>query len=351
MASHYTKLGDALLKNHRFCVAPMMDWTDRHARYLYRLMTKRTLLYTEMVTTGAILHGDRHMHLRFDPLEQPIALQLGGSSAADLATCARIGEDWGYSEINLNCGCPSDRVQEGAFGACLMKQPELMADLVAAMEAAVAIPVTVKTRIGVDDIDSYDALAALTEKLQLAGVDGLILHARKAWLTGLSPAENRTVPPLDYPAVYRIKSDFPELPVIINGGIDTLDQAKKHLDKVDGVMMGRAAYKNPWQLSEVDHQLFGDNPSPLDRRQLLESFYPYMETELSAGTRLSAMSRHLLGLYQGVPGGRRFRRIISEGAHVPGAGIEVLEAATAHLHRVAEAAEPKINLTLEEQQA
>lgn len=317
--------------SRRFCVAPMMDWTDRHARYLYRLLSRHTLLYTEMVTTGAILYGDRDSHLRFNPEEQPLALQLGGSNVKDLAQCARIGENWGYSEINLNCGCPSDRVQEGAFGACLMKQPQHMAELVIAMKEATSLPVTVKTRIGVDDQDSYEELLELTRLLVAAGVDALILHARKAWLTGLSPAENRTVPPLHYETVYRIKSEFPDLEIIINGGIDNLDQAQSQLKHVDGVMMGRAAYKNPWQLAQVDERIFNSHPFTLDRRQVLESYYPYIESELKAGTKLSAISRHLLGLYQGVPGGRRFRRIISERAHGPGAGIEVIEAAIAHL--------------------
>lgn len=307
-----------------------MDWTDRHARYLYRLLSRRTLLYTEMVTTGAILYGDRLAHLRFNPEEQPLALQLGGSNGDDLAQCARIGEDWGYSEINLNCGCPSDRVQNGAFGACLMKQPEQLAELVAAMKSATSLPVTVKTRIGVDDQDSYEELLMLTKLLVGAGVDALILHARKAWLTGLSPAENRTVPPLDYRTVYRIKNEFPNLEVVINGGIDTLDQAQRQLEHVDGVMMGRAAYKNPWQLSQVDELIFNQPPFALDRRQVLKSYYPYIESELKAGTKLSAISRHLLGLYSGVPGGRRFRRVISERAHQPGAGVEVIEAAIEH---------------------
>ena len=309
----------------------MMDWTDRHARYLYRLMTRHTLLYTEMVTTGAILHGDRQSHLGFDVAEQPLALQLGGSHAGDLARCARIGETWGYREINLNCGCPSDRVQEGAFGACLMKQPDLMADLVRAMKAAVNIPVTVKTRIGVDDQDSASALIELTGKLIDAGVDALILHARKAWLTGLSPAQNRTIPALDYPRVYRIKQLFPELEVVINGGIESVDQAASHLQQVDGVMMGRAAYKNPWQLSRVDQRLFGTAEFGATRRDVLEDYFPYVEAQLNAGTRLAAISRHLLGLYQGVPGARQFRRMISERAHRPDAGLDVLLEAVAHL--------------------
>lgn len=346
MALHYTKLGAAVLKNHRFCVAPMMDWTDRHARYLYRLLTRHTLLYTEMVTTGAILFGDRRAHLDFNTKEQPLALQLGGSDASDLASCAKIAEEWGYTEINLNCGCPSDRVQDGAFGACLMKNPQHMANLVAAMKAATSLPVTVKTRIGVDENDSFEELLKLTEMLVSAGVDGLILHARKAWLTGLSPAENRTIPPLNYTTVYQVKHAFPALDVVINGGIDTLADAKQQLEHVDGVMMGRSAYKNPWQLSEVDELLFDEPSFGLNRRQVLESYYPYIESELRSGTKLSAITRHILGLYLGVPGGRRFRRIISERAHQPGAGLEVIEAAVEHFGASEDAYSPLIAETI-----
>ncbi len=305
----------------------MMDWTARHARLCYRLMSRHTRLYTEMVTTGAILHGDRSRHLRFDAREQPLALQLGGSQRADVVKCAVLGQAWGYDEINLNCGCPSDRVQEGAFGACLMRKPDLIADLVKAMKDAVDIPVTVKTRIGVDELDSYEHLVDLVSTLVEAGVDALILHARKALLTGLSPAQNRSIPPLDYARVYRIKQDFPNLPLIINGGIDTLEQTQQHLAQVDGVMMGRAAYQNPWQLSQVDPLLFGQAAPVQSRAELMRAYYPYIEAELHAGTRLNAITRHLLGLFQGERGARRYRRIISERAHRLGAGLEVLDAA------------------------
>ncbi len=325
-----TPTTDPLILHRRFSVAPMMDWTDRHARYFYRLMTRQTLLYTEMVTTGAILYGHRPSHLEFNACEHPVALQLGGSKAEHLAQCALIGQEWGYDEINLNCGCPSDRVQEGAFGVCLMKTPDLIAELVCAMKSSVHIPVTVKSRIGVDDIDSYDQLAELTEKLIGAGVDALIVHARKAWLHGLSPKENREIPPLDYARVFRLKGDFPDLQIILNGGIETIEQAREYLKRVDGVMMGRAAYKNPWQLTKVDNQLFAQDQTEFTREQILEKFILYMEFELDKGTRLSAMTRHILGLYQGFPGGRRFRRVLSEQAHKPGAGIDVVRNACEH---------------------
>lgn len=310
--------------DRRLAVAPMLDWTDRHCRYFLRLITRRTLLYSEMVTTGALIHGDVPRHLRYDPAEHPLALQLGGSDPADLAHCARLGADWGYDEINLNCGCPSDRVQQGRFGACLMAEPGLVADCVAAMKAAVTVPVTVKSRIGVDYQDSYEALADFTGAVAAAGADALIVHARKAWLQGLSPRENREVPPLRYDYVARLKSDFPGLTIAINGGVRTLEAALGLLEGLDGVMIGRAAYEDPWMLAAADRLIYGgDAPEP-DRHAVLDAFLPYAERQLALGVPLAAMSRHLLGLFHARPGARAWRRAISEHAHRPGAGIEVL---------------------------
>jgi tRNA-dihydrouridine synthase A len=305
----------------------MLDWTDRHCRYFLRLITRHTLLYTEMVTTGALIHGDRERHLGFDPAEHPLALQLGGSSPADLAACARMAEDRGYDEVNLNVGCPSDRVQNGRFGACLMAEPILVAECVAAMKEAVAVPVTVKTRIGIDHRDSYEDLTGFVAAVTAAGCDALIVHARKAWLQGLSPRENREVPPLRYDVVERLKDDFPALPIAINGGVTTLAQAGALLTRLDGVMIGREAYQNPWVLAGADRVIFGDsNPSP-SSHGVLEAYIPYVEQNLSAGIPLNAMTRHILGLFQGRPGARAWRRHLSESAHLPGAGIEVLRAA------------------------
>jgi tRNA-dihydrouridine synthase A len=307
----------------------MMDWTDRHYRYFARLLSRQTLLYTEMVTTGALIHGDRARFLRYDPAEHPVALQLGGSDPADLALCARMGADWGYDEINLNVGCPSDRVQNGRFGACLMAEPVLVAECIAAMKTAVAVPVTVKCRIGIDDRDSYAELVAFTQQVAAAGCDALIAHARKAWLQGLSPRENREVPPLRWDWVIRLKQDFPTLPVVLNGGVTRLDQAEQLLGEVDGVMIGREAYQNPWLLADVDRRLFG-TPNPCASPQrAVDAFKPYVERELAAGVPLASMTRHLLGLFHGCPGAKAWRRTLSERAHRPGAGIEVLEAAAA----------------------
>jgi tRNA-dihydrouridine synthase A len=307
----------------------MMDWTDRHYRYFARLLSRQTLLYTEMVTTGALIHGDRARFLRYDPAEHPVALQLGGSDPADLALCARMGADWGYDEINLNVGCPSDRVQNGRFGACLMAEPVLVAECIAAMKTAVAVPVTVKCRIGIDDRDSYAELVAFTQQVAAAGCDALIAHARKAWLQGLSPRENREVPPLRWDWVIRLKQDFPTLPVVLNGGVTRLDQADQLLGEVDGVMIGREAYQNPWLLADVDRRLFG-TPNPCASPQrAVDAFKPYVERELAAGVPLASMTRHLLGLFHGRPGAKAWRRTLSERAHRPGAGIEVLEAAAA----------------------
>jgi tRNA-dihydrouridine synthase A len=314
---------------HRFSVAPMMDWTDRHCRVVHRLLSRKALLYTEMVTTGAIIHGDRKRLLGFDESEHPVALQLGGSDPADLATSARIGEEVGYDEINLNVGCPSDRVKDGRFGACLMAEPELVASCVDAMKRAVKIPVTVKCRIGIDDQDPEVALDTLARAVVAAGVDALIVHARKAWLNGLSPKENRDIPPLDYGRVYRLKAALPDVPVIINGGIANVEDAKRHLEHVDGVMLGRAAYQEPWRLLSVDSELFGTAPRYATMKDALAALEPYIARELAQGTRLHAITRHLVGAYHAVPGARAFRRHLAEQGVKPGAGIEVLREAVA----------------------
>ncbi len=322
--------------DRRFSVAPMMDWTDRHCRYFHRLLTKQTLLYTEMVTTGAILHGDAKRFLAFDNAEHPLALQLGGSDPSDLAKCARLAEEKGYDEVNLNCGCPSDRVQNGAFGACLMLEPDLVADLVKAMLDATSLDVTVKCRIGVDDQDDYAGLQNFTEQLSNAGCKTLIVHARKAWLKGLSPKQNREVPPLDYERVYALKRDFPDLEIILNGGIESLADTKHHLNNLDGVMMGRAAYQNPWLLADVDKAIFASQAAVDSRLDVIEQLTPYIENELSSGVRLASICRHILGLFQGMPGAKRFRRILSEQAHKPGAGTEVLQDAVSHFNQASE---------------
>ena len=309
----------------KFSIAPMMDWTDTHCRVLHRSLTRRALLYTEMVTADAILNGDRRRLLGFEACEHPVALQLGGSEPRALAEAARIAEDFGYDEINLNVGCPSDRVQSGRFGACLMKEPELVADCMAAMRQAVALPVTVKCRIGVDDQDPEAALRGLIACCADAGVTCFAVHARKAWLKGLSPKENREVPPLDYDLVYRIKRENPGLTIIINGGIQTLDEGERHLAHVDGVMLGRAAYQNPAMLAEIDSRFFGDAPRSLDAA--LMEFCLYVERKLKDGVKLSSMTRHMLGLFHGQPGARAFRRHLSEHAVRDGAGIEVLREA------------------------
>jgi tRNA-dihydrouridine synthase A len=286
----------------------MMDWTDRHCRFFHRLLTRRALLYSEMITTGAVIHGDRARLLASDPAEQPVALQLGGCDPRALAQCAAIGEGFGFSEINLNVGCPSDRVQEGRFGACLMGEPALVGDCVAAMKARVRVPVTVKCRIGIDEQDPEQALDALTAAVERAGVDALIVHARKAWLKGLSPRENRDLPPLDYDRVYRLKGAHARLPVVLNGGVASVEAAAEHLQHVDGVMMGRAAYQEPWRLLAVDTQVFGV-PAPFsDLKAAALALIPYIERELARGVRLHAITRHVLGLFRGVPGARAFRR-------------------------------------------
>ena len=315
--------------NRRFSVAPMMEWTDRHCRYFHRLLTRCALLYTEMLTTGAVLHGDRSRLLRYDIAEHPLALQLGGADPVALAACARIGADLGFDEINLNAGCPSDRVQDGRFGACLMAEPALVGDCVAAMKAAVAVPVTVKCRLGVDEQDPEQALEIFAHNVEQAGADALIVHARKAWLKGLSPKENREIPPLDHARVYRLKAAHPQLRIVLNGGIGGLEDALAHLGHVDGVMMGRAAYQEPWRLLAVDPLIFGEHARFAFCKDAAASLVPYIERELAAGTRLHAITRHLHGLFRAVPGARAFRRALASAAGNPQAGPEVLAAALA----------------------
>ena len=305
----------------------MMEWTDRHCRFFHRLLTRRALLYTEMITTGAVLHGDRMRLLAFDPAEHPVALQLGGAEPRELAQCARIAEDFGFDEVNLNVGCPSDRVQSGRFGACLMREPSLVGDCVAAMRAAVRIPVTVKCRLGVDEQDEYADLERFVERVRSAGCTVFVVHARKAWLEGLSPKENREVPPLNYERVYRLKREFPELTIVINGGLSSVADVKEHLRHVDGAMLGRTAYHEPYRLAEVEHEIFG-TPLP-DRDEVLARMRPYIEAHLARGDRLQHISRHILGLYQGLPGARAYRRVLSERAHRADAGYEVIEQALA----------------------
>jgi tRNA-dihydrouridine synthase A len=315
-------------KDHwHLSVAPMMDWTDRHERFFLRLISKRALLYTEMITTGAILKGDRDRLLAFHPAEHPVALQLGGSDPQALAECARIGADLGYDEINLNVGCPSDRVQTGRFGACLMLEPELVRDGIAAMRESVSIPVTVKHRIGVDDRDSYDDLCRFVSVVAESGCTVFTVHARKAWLSGLSPKQNREIPPLSYETVYRLKRDFPQFTIVLNGGVRALDEAEEELRQVDGVMIGRAAYETPYMLAEADRRIFGEQRPVLSRREIVEAFIPYVRGELAAGTHLRHMTRHILGLFQGLPGARAWRRTLTEGAVKAGAGLEVIQAA------------------------
>lgn len=303
-----------------------MDWTDRHCRALHRMLSARALLYTEMVTTGAVLHGDRERLLGFDDFEKPVALQLGGSDPDDLAASARIGEDLGYSEINLNVGCPSDRVQSGRFGACLMREPRLVAECMAAIRTAVSIPATVKCRIGVDDQEPEESLFTLVDYCAAAGVTTFIVHARKAWLQGLSPKENRDIPPLDYGLVYRLKRARPDLTIVINGGIGSLDEVEAHLQHVDGAMLGRAAYHEPSLLGQVDRLVFGEAVEDVSPFEAVERYIPYVEQQLARGVHLAAMTRHMLGLFHGLPGARSWRRILTVEGVKPGAGVEVIEA-------------------------
>ena len=309
--------------DRRISVAPMMDWTDRHCRYFHRLIAPDILLYTEMVTTPAIIHGERERLLGFSEKEKPLALQLGGSYPDALARCAEVGEQWGYDEINLNCGCPSDRVQEGSFGACLMAEPQLVADCVAAMQRAVSIPVTVKSRIGIDDFDHYDFLKNFVETVAAAGCGIFIIHARKAILKGLSPKENRTVPPLVYDYAYRIKQEFPPLRIIINGGIKTTAEVREHLQHVDGVMIGREAYQNPWWLHELQNEIL-QKPTPFSPKDIVHAMLPYVHEQLAQGVRLNAITKHMLGLFQGIPGARAWRRIMAEEAVKPDANADII---------------------------
>ena len=321
-----TKLG---LSNssHPLSVAPMMDRTDRHCRYFLRQISQRTLLYTEMVTSMAILHGDREKLLGFDPAERPISLQVGRDNPQDLAKCAQIAEDFGYDEINLNVGCPSSRVQNGNFGACLMLQPERVAECIAAMGSATRIPVTVKHRIGVDEVDSYEDLVRFVEIVSQANCQRFSVHARKAWLQGLSPKENREVPPLRYDDVHRLKRDFPQLSIEINGGFTNLEQVKAQLQSVDAVMIGRAIYDHPYLLALADREIYGETTPIPSRRQILTAMLPYIDTWIDRGWRLNSITRHMLQLFHGQPGSRSWRRVITEQSVLPGAGIEVIEQA------------------------
>ena len=323
-----------LVSGHRFCVAPMMGWTDRHERYLLRLLSRHARLYTEMVSTGALLHGDQARFLAHDVGEYPLALQLGGSEPDAMAQCAQLGEAAGFDEININAGCPSDRVQAGRFGACLMHEPHRVAQCVAAMRAVVSIPVTVKCRIGVDHDDQFEYLTNFVGVIADAGCQVFFVHARKAWLSGLSPRQNREIPPLQYARVHALKRTFPELTVVMNGGIRDLAQAHTQLDYVDGVMMGREAYQNPWTLAAVDRELFGRTGGAQSRWQILEDYKPYMARQLAQGVPLKGLSRHLLGLFHGQPGARAWRRTLSEQAFRADAGMEAIEAAQAKVRQV-----------------
>ena len=318
------KVSSGVEQSRRFCVAPMLDWTDRHCRYFHRLISQHALLYSEMVTTGALIHGDHHRFLQFNATENPVAFQLGGSNPRELAICAKMVEDYGYDEVNLNVGCPSDRVQNGRFGACLMMEPELVAECVAAMGQVVSIPVTVKSRIGIDERDSYEELVYFVSTVANAGCGAFIIHARKAWLSGLSPKQNRDIPPLRYDVVYQIKQDFPQLEIILNGGIITLDQAENVLTYVDGVMVGREAYHNPYLLADVDRRFFGESKEARSREMILRLLIPYIEQQLDEGVRLNSISRHILGLFHGEPGARGWRRHLSENVCKAGADIEVI---------------------------
>jgi tRNA-dihydrouridine synthase A len=303
----------------------MLDWTDRHERYFLRLMSRHAYLYTEMVTTGALIHGDRHRYLQFNPEEQPVALQLGGSDSKDLVECSKMAEDYGYNEVNINVGCPSERVQKGSFGACLMAEPQLIAECVDTMRSAVNIPITVKNRLAIDEQDEEKSLRQFIEVVSEAGCETFIIHARKAWLKGLSPKQNRDVPPLNYELVYQIKREYPALNIIINGGIKSIEDSLKHVQTVDGVMLGREVYHNPYLMVQVDAELYGDEDKILSRKQILEQYFSYIEQQMGQGVYFKHMSRHLLGLFQGQPGAKAWRRYISENGYKDGAGIEILQ--------------------------
>ena len=331
--SEATTDAGANLAVFRFSVAPMMDWTDRHCRAFHRVLTRWARLYTEMVTTGAVIHGPRERLLGFSDPEHPIAVQLGGSDPRDLAEAARIAVDFGYDEVNLNVGCPSDRVQDGRFGACLMREPALVGECVAAMKAAVSVPVTVKCRLGVDEQETGPALDAMALAVFGAGADGLVVHARKAWLQGLSPKENRDIPPLDHERVYALKRGWPARPIAINGGIGTVAEASAHLDHVDGAMLGRAAYQDPAILLDVDRAIFGTEPPAVDPFEALTHYEPYVAARLAEGVRLHAMTRHMLGLFNGRPGARAWRRHLATAGTRPDAGLTTLREAAAHVSR------------------
>lgn len=318
--------------SHRFAIAPMLDWTNRHCRYFHRLLSKRAVLYTEMITANALIYGLRTDLLVFDPREQPLALQLGGSDPSQLSECAKIGQEQGLSEINLNIGCPSDRVQAGRFGACLMAEPELVAECVATMQSKVHIPITVKTRIGVDNHDSYDQLTEFVSKISQAGCKTFIIHARKAWLKGLSPKENRDIPPLRYDVVRQLKQDFPSLNIIINGGIPDLDQAAEHLTTVDGVMLGRAAYHNPYLLAEVDQKIYGETNSLSTRVEILNQYHSYAEQQVGSGVPLNCLINPILGLFMGQPGARAWRRCLSDHRNQKNEGVGLLKKALEHIN-------------------
>lgn len=316
--------------DYRFSVAPMMDWTDRHCRAFHRCLTKRALLWSEMVTADAVIHGDRERLIGFSDAEHPLVLQLGGSEPERMAEAARIAEQFGYDEVNINCGCPSERVQSGAFGACLMAEPRTVAACLAAMRAAVSIPVTVKCRIAIDDLPARDTLFTFIDTIAAQGCDVFTVHARKAWLKGLSPKENRDIPPLDYSLVADLKAERPDLTIILNGGITTIDQCKDHLKTFAGVMLGRAAYQDPALLCQVDAGLFGQGTA-IDPVAAIDEYRPYISEQLANGTRLHAMTRHMLGLFNGRPGARAWRRHLSENAVKPGAGLAILDDALAHV--------------------
>ena len=317
--------------NRKLCIAPMLDWTDRYFRFFARLISPNALLYTEMVSTGALLHGDVQRFLAFDASEHPLALQLGGSDPQDLARCSRLGEQWGYDEINLNVGCPSDRVQEGRFGACLMAEPQWVGDCVRAMKDAVSVPVSVKHRLGIDERDSYEELCDFVGTVSRAGCTVFIVHARKAWLEGLSPKENREIPPLDYGRVHRLKQDFPALQFVVNGGITTLEACKDHLSWADGVMIGREAYQNPWILAEMDRELFGHPAPPATPELVVERLLPFVDQQLARGVPLKRITRHILGLFRGRPGARSWRRHLSEHAGNTNAGASVIQEAASYI--------------------
>ncbi len=323
------------LRGYQFTVAPMMDWTDRHCRAFHRTLSRRARLYTEMVTTGAVIHGPRERLLGFSDPEHPIAVQLGGSDPKDLAEAARIAEGFGYDEVNLNVGCPSDRVQDGRFGACLMREPALVGDCVAAMKAAVSVPVTVKCRLGVDDQDTGPALDDMARAVFSAGADALVVHARKAWLQGLSPKENRDIPPLDYGRVYELKRAWPDKPIAINGGIRTVSEAKAHLEQVDGAMLGRAAYQDPAILLAVDREIFGEEPPASDPFEAIALYEPYVAARLAEGLRLHSMTRHMLGLFNGRPGARAYRRHLATAGTRPDADLQTLRDAVGLVAREA----------------